>query len=918
MPFFDAVFNILIKPLELLFEVIFALSNRIVPSPAVNLIIMSLAINFIVLPLYRRADILQQEARDTEAKLRPMADHIRKSFKGDEKTMMLQTYYSQMHYNPLSSMKSIISLLLQIPFFIAAYQFLSHLDLLAGQRMGPIKDLLAPDGLIAIGGITINLLPILMTVINIVSSEIYTKGQPFKSKIVLYVSALVFLILLYDSPSGLVFYWTFNNLFSLVKNVFYKLKDPGFVFKILCAVTGVAGIVLLIVKKSSVTGRQFVFLMIFAAALIVPLALHFVVKKPSAKDEYKITGADKLGYIFSVLYLTFLTGFLIPSEVVKSAPSEFVNYAYLESPSKHVWYTLLVAAGVFVVWVSVFYLLSSSRWRKIFVYVLFAFAVVGTVDYLFFGTKLGILSSELRLEDGLSFDFNTKIINSIVAVVVLAAAIVLVRFAPRVAGYIALIGTIVVLGMGIINVVSVEKSFSDIKTNAPSIEVPEIKVSKNGKNVMVIMLDRAMGWLVPYIFRERAELSKQFDGFTYYPNTISFGPFTMFGSAGIFGGYEYTPEQMNARNDVLISHKQAEAMYMMPLIFKDQGYDVAMLNMPWLFSGNQKELTVDDTGIKCYSTNGAPNGYKESINHLTDEARNRNFFLYSIFKMAPVVVQPSIYSEGTYHSLGVIYDDKYSDAIKIPQDYESPSKASGSDSRYLNNRAVMDSLIEMTKISDGNDNNLFLMDNEATHQPVLLSEPDGYVPSNNIDNSEFDRAHRMRSIGARGIIKLQSYNQLSHYQVNMASYIALGKWFDYLKENGCWDNTRIIIVSDHARSQKFYGSLYVYGNNLDLEDLNCVLMVKDFNSTGFKTSEDFMTNADTAVYAMKDIISNPVNPFTGNPVTDQIKRDGPVHITVSRQWHPEQQDGTTYKPDMWYSVHDNIFDRNNWEYLGEY
>ena len=133
MPFFDAVFTILIKPLELLFEVIFALSNRIVPSPAVNLIIMSLAINFIVLPLYRRADILQQEARDTEAKLRPMADHIRKSFKGDEKTMMLQTYYSQMHYNPLSSMKSIISLLLQIPFFIAAYQFLSHLDLLAGQ-----------------------------------------------------------------------------------------------------------------------------------------------------------------------------------------------------------------------------------------------------------------------------------------------------------------------------------------------------------------------------------------------------------------------------------------------------------------------------------------------------------------------------------------------------------------------------------------------------------------------------------------------------------------------------------------------------------------------------------------------------------------------------------------------------------------
>ena len=54
-------------------------------------------------------------------------------------------------------------------------------------------------------------------------------------------SMALFLVLLYNSPSGLVIYWTMNNLFSLVKNIFYKMKHPIWVlygclcFFVLCA-----------------------------------------------------------------------------------------------------------------------------------------------------------------------------------------------------------------------------------------------------------------------------------------------------------------------------------------------------------------------------------------------------------------------------------------------------------------------------------------------------------------------------------------------------------------------------------------------------------------------------------------------------------------------------------------------------------
>ena len=221
-----SILDIFIKPLELIFELIFSFAYKISANPAVDIFILSLAVNLLALPLYIRADKIQSSARDRENELRPMSDHIKKHFKGDEKLMILQAFYRVENYSPLSSLKSITSLLLQIPFFIAAYQFLSHLPLLAEGSIGPVNDLLKPDGLIVVFGITINVLPILMTAVNIISSEIYTRGQPFKDKIVLYFTALVFLVLLYNSPAGLVFYWLLNNVFSLVKNLI--IKKVGF------------------------------------------------------------------------------------------------------------------------------------------------------------------------------------------------------------------------------------------------------------------------------------------------------------------------------------------------------------------------------------------------------------------------------------------------------------------------------------------------------------------------------------------------------------------------------------------------------------------------------------------------------------------------------------------------------------------
>ena len=104
--------------------------------------------------------------------------------------MMLQTYYRQNNYKPTYVLRGAISLFLEIPFFIAAYRFLSELPLLNGVTFGPIADLSKPDGLLVLGNFTINVLPILMTAINLVSCVIFTKGSSMKQKIQLYGMAL--------------------------------------------------------------------------------------------------------------------------------------------------------------------------------------------------------------------------------------------------------------------------------------------------------------------------------------------------------------------------------------------------------------------------------------------------------------------------------------------------------------------------------------------------------------------------------------------------------------------------------------------------------------------------------------------------------------------------------------------------------
>ena len=912
MTFVEILETLLIGPLKLIFEVIFNVANRFVGHPGLAIIFLSLVMTIMVLPLYKRADAVQEENRNVEAKLKNGVDHIKKVFTGDERMMITQTYYRQNNYKPTDVLNGSVSLLLEVPFFMAAYQFLSHLELLDGVSLGPIADLGAPDGMLVIGGIAINLLPVLMTLINVISSALYLKGFPLKTKIQLYGMAAFFLVFLYTSPAGLVFYWTLNNVFSLVKTIFYKLKNPR---KVLAILTAVLGVFLLlftgfVYKTPSV--KKLVMMYVMGAVLLLPAIIGIVSSRLNANEKaQKNIAPNKKLFLAGSVTLTVLVGMLIPSVFISASPHEFVDINNYLNPNWYVVSATCLAAGTFLVWLRVFYWLANPKGKAIFDKLVWCLCGVMLVNYMFFGTKLGILSSALQYETGLVFGAAEIVVNLVAVAAVAVGLYFVAKKWQKLPATALLVVAIALSGMSVVNMVKTQKSVENLSQQAEaSADVPSFSLSKNGKNVIVIMLDRAMGEYVPYIFNEKPELKEQFDGFTYYDNTISYGVATNFGTPALFGGYEYTPVELNKRAEELLKDKHNEALKVMPVLFAQNGYDVTVIDPPYANYQWIPDLSVYDQypEIQTYLSKGKFSSVEQKQAMIGQN--KRNFFCFSLMKTLPVCAQTLIYDNGGYHRVS-------SELVYSSQIAHNASQSTGIDAGFMDAYNVLTSMSSITKVTEGNTNTFQMMSNDTTHMFTLLQAGD-YTPALQVDNTRYDAEHADRFTLDGKKLKVESAFQMAHYHVNMASMLRLGEWFDYLREQGVYDNTKIILVSDHGYPHGQTEELFMElpNRHVDVSGYFPLLMVKDFDAEGFTTSHTFMTNADVPNLAVKDLIANPVNPFTNKPITDAEKTAHDQFITMSYTSDVNVNNGTTFEASAWLSVKDDIWNKDNWTFIG--
>ena len=966
MNFFNILYNATIYPIEFIIEIVFYLFNNVFKSGyASSLFFLSLVINFISLPLYNIAESWQEKERAIQNKMKPMIDNIKAVYKGDQRYLLIRACQRINGYKTIYAFRGTLGLLIQIPFFLAAYNFIHNLS---GLQLGSflfIKDFSKPDAAINIGNISVNILPFVMTLFSLLSGLVYSKKLKFKESLPLYIVSLIFLILLYNSPSGLVFYWTLNCLFSLIKNIVieyklykvfvvnkYKILKSYNVFFIILTVVFIALLFLGNIERKGYLGdfqkleeenisyhfRLYSYSKIFRNSDIYGIKVDtnklnndsiidikfdyegspfgiiilndYIENIDKIEVYYKLFVKKHIINLFIILFILFilfnsykyilkiisesflekrnllivssclvisvLSGLFISSSLIGNSPTEFKN------PFDLIINDFSMSLGLFLFYPLFIYVLFSENIKNYLTLLLIfiaSFVLVNTfimkgnyininADFVFDNTDL--LKASLK-----------EILLTVVFTIILISIMILIIKKKKLIFIINIYFIIILalIGVSIFDISKIIKehnklSDSQIDSDKPS-DIKIFNMSKTGTNVFVFMLDRAINSYWLDAFERFPDYKKDFDGFVFYPNTVSFSRSTIT-SAALYGGYYYLPYEMSIDGSYNITNFHNEALLMLPLALEKYDYKTIYLeptyaNFSWIptltiFKNYTNISAYNNDTIEEYALN------KYSKLQMNKSFLNRKLIRFSIFRMLPINFRYDFYDDKGW------FNPNFNINISI----------------YF--YAILNSIKDFINIK--NEGNYYNNISSAmTHDPYYFSYD--FIPY--VELKEVDK---------KDLTIYKDDMSVRHFYANVASINILTNFINFLKENDIYDNTKIIIVSDHGAGG-LNTTIFEDKNISFINAYNSLLMYKDFNSRGeIKIETNFMTIADMPYLATKHI-PNIKNPFNNKLITNDYKTNSMKLVLSS--WQPDRQFSNRYDFDEYYEVKENIFNINNWK-----
>lgn len=860
------IYDIFIFPIEFVMDFVLTQSIEIFGNYIASLICVSLCVGFGSLPFYHMAETWQDRERAIQKKLAPRIADLKAIYKGAALNSYIRTLYRQNHYHPIMAVRNSVGLLIQIPFFFAAYHLLSHFSAFSGSSAFIFKDLSRPDGLLKIGSLSINIMPFVMTAINLVSTTVYAKKTSIKERIQLYGIAMLFLILLYNSPSALLFYWTCNNIFSLLKNIVYaRIYKNG----VISEETRIGLTDGNYSRFSSDSVRLFDSVFLLSAlnfSILAFIAAPFALMASGAKGDFTETVLELLPFLTVFAAVFSFTFYFVYKE------TSLKIRRYLSATAVSLLLCALLNVFLFTgdygdmsnfVFENSEFILSFRSWISTLLFAVFF------VPLLLFTEKIG-----------------RNILKPVLTVIMIA------------------------LTLFSINEVriyhSVRNSDKPAKSS-PQNELPAyFSLTRTGQNVVVLMLDRFIGGYIPQILEFMPELKTELQGFTWYRNTLSQASYTIGGVPPIMGGWEYTVHATNNRKDEkTLVEKLDESIRVMPYNFDKAGFDSTLYFHAGYFNKDNRDFLgnaiVTDFDYDM-TTAFWLQRHQRTLND-TSAGTRKMLMAFGLFRTAPEWLRSAIYDDGKWHT---ILEDADLNHEKDPDFHYYNLRNANKLNTSLRTYASLDLYPEMSAVTSEPKNKFYYVTNTMTHEPYSIDSNFELNPTGNLKYPK----KVMKKVG-------NQFNAVQHLYADATAIRLVAKWLKWMKENGVYDNTRIIIVSDHGRNvyDPFFKRKRIPKSRKASHPafFNNVLLVKDFNAKGnLKTDNRFMTQASVPNIAMKGIIEG-VNPYSGNPLKDP-KRIFPLNL-YDIEWRLEKQEKSKYKTLEHYRIDkvSDIKDPSKWK-----
>ena len=237
---FDSVMSgRILRPLVIFLEWLIRGFYSFTNSYGLSIILMTIAIKIILHPLtYKSFKSMRRMSA-----LQPKINEIREKYKNNAQQMNreIQALYRKEKVNPMGGC---LPMLFQLPIFYALYTVLSSMIELRNQSFLWIRDLTMPDSVATVpfavpmlgyrigeqGFTDINILPFVMTATTLLQSKLTSgNSQQQQAKMMTYLFPIVFFFIFWNMPSGLVLYWTIQNILTIGQQymIDYRMKKKG-------------------------------------------------------------------------------------------------------------------------------------------------------------------------------------------------------------------------------------------------------------------------------------------------------------------------------------------------------------------------------------------------------------------------------------------------------------------------------------------------------------------------------------------------------------------------------------------------------------------------------------------------------------------------------------------------------------------